>query len=145
MYLIKLYYFFYYRNLVKYTYILYFVYFFCYVHASFICVYIVCIYVFVIFPVHWTLQTYCTLTCRADPPYTQNTQAAWPRNTRGPVALISFQLWFLNLASGYENMNDNYIVMRCCRLFYVKKDSFLSAFRERDSIRSEIRTNAFHS
>ncbi len=114
--------------------------------------------------------------CRADPPYTQNTQASirqgprytrgpetpgapkhqgprntsgpetpgapkhqGPRNTRGPETPAAqkhqgprntrgppcsqrgFHFSFvLNLASGYENMNGNFMLMRCCRPFYVR-------------------------
>ncbi len=47
---------------------------------------------------------------RADPPYTQNTQAAQGPETPGdPLALKDdfILVSFLKLASGYENMNAN--------------------------------------
>ncbi len=46
-----------------------------------------------------------THAARADPPYTQNTQAAW-----GPLALkdVLILVLFFNLSSVYENMNDHF-------------------------------------
>ncbi len=50
---------------------------------------------------------------RADPPYMQNTQAAF-----GGFApkYVFFFFFFLSLARGYENMNDAV----CCHPLYVK-------------------------
>ncbi len=45
---------------------------------------------------------------RADPPYMQNTQAAWgPETPGGPLALKDDFILVSFLASGYENINDN--------------------------------------
>ncbi len=60
---------------------------------------------------------------RADPLYTQNTQAAWrPRNTRvPPCSQRCFHLVsYLKLASGYEN---NYFNAVGCHPLYVKSQS----------------------
>ncbi len=54
------------------------------------------------------VNTALCFTCiiRADPPYTQNMQAAsGPQNTRGPLALKDVWVSFLSLTSGYKNMN----------------------------------------
>ncbi len=114
--------------------------------------------------------TNCCIKCRADPPYTQNTQAAQgPWNTRGtPCSQRGFHLVsFLKLASGYENMNDQLfecdalspslckMSVKSCNVNIVqsletrkkneprKRYSFSSTFRERVLRWSETRTNAF--
>ncbi len=115
--------------------------------------------------------TYCCIKCRADPPYTQNTQAAQgPRNTRGtPCSQRGFHLvsFFWSWPVVMKTWTINYFYAVRCHLLYVKcqsnhvtwtlysllrqeknneprkRYSFSSTFRERDLGWSETRTNAF--
>ncbi len=67
----------------------------------------------------------CLVQHRADPPYTQNTQAAGePWNT--PCSQRWFHFSFvLEFASGYENINVNLLWCGAVALSYVKSSQIM--------------------